>query len=256
MLSSARQLAVAALLVSGVAAQASTTLSFQQGLAGYAGTQDAMVRSNETATGAGQSSSGDSRGRNFGALDFLSVDGDDGSPGLKPNQGLIRFDNLFGAGPGQIRAGDTILKATLQLVAFDPGSGLSVHDLLMDWSQNSVTWNSLGNGVQVGTEAGAALQGIGADSSSANVAAGVLSFDVTASLQAMQAGQLPGFGWLLNPFTNGTNGIDLRSSEYATHSERPLLIVEVSAVPEPGSWALMALGLAGVVALRANRRSA
>ncbi|MCE2917084.1 MAG: hypothetical protein LW768_16280, partial [Rubrivivax sp.] len=59
-------LALAALLGAGSAAQATVTLSFQQGVAGYAGTQDTMIRSNETSSGAGQSGNGDSRGRNFG----------------------------------------------------------------------------------------------------------------------------------------------------------------------------------------------
>lgn len=254
-----KHLATRALLAAGLlastAAQATTTLSFQQGVAGYTGASDTMIRSNETAAGAGHSSNGDSRGRNFGSLDFLSIDGDDGSPGSKPNQGLIRFDGLFGTATGQIHAGDTIVSATLRLVAFDPGSGLRVHDMLTTWSQGSATWNSLGNGVQLGTEAGsAALASIGADNSAANVAAGVLNFDVTATLQAMQAGTLPGHGWLLNPFTSGTNGIDVRSSEFATVADRPLLIVQVSPVPEPTSLALLALGAAALW-LRARLRA-
>ena len=239
-------LALAALLGAGSAAQATVTLSFQQGVAGYAGTQDTMIRSNETSSGAGQSGNGDSRGRNFGAVDFISIDGDDGSPGLKPNQGLIRFDQLFGAGPGQIRPGDTIVSATLTLVAFDPGSGLRLHDMLVSWSQGTATWNSLGNGVQIGSEAGPVLSSIGADNSTANVAAGVLNFDVTSSLLGVQAGNLPGHGWLLNPFVNGTNGIDVRSSEFATLADRPLLTVQITPVPEPTTWLLLALGLSAI----------
>jgi hypothetical protein len=237
-------LAVMALTAAG--AHAGTTLSFQQGVAGYTGTQDTMIRSNETASGAGQSGNGDSRGRNFGALDFLSIDGDDGSPGAKPNQGLIRFDQLFGVGAGRINPGDTIVKATLTLVAFDPGSGLRLHDMLTDWAQGTATWNSLGNGVQVGVEAGSQLLSIGADNSTANIAAGVLNFDVTASLIGAQLGTLPGHGWLLNPFANGTNGIDVRSSEYAVLSERPLLTVQITPVPEPAPLAMLALGLGAV----------
>lgn len=236
---------------------ANQTLSFQQGLNGYAGTQDTIVRSNETATGTGQSSSGDSRGLNFGSLDLLSIDGDDGSPGNKPNQGLIRFDQLFGNAAGQIRAGDTIVSATLTLAVFDVGSGFTVHDLLTDWTQGSATWNSLGNGIQAdGSEAAAgALASFGANNSSANVGTGTLVIDLTASLQAVQAGTLPGHGWALLPFASGTNGIDLRSSEYAVLADRPLLTVEVSPVPEAGTWALMLAGLGLTLGVARRRRA-
>ena len=259
-LSAWRLVAVAAALAAGASApalaQQSQTLTFQQGVNGYTGTQDAIVRSNETATGSGQSSSGDSRGRNFGALDFMSIDGDDGSPGSKPNQGLIRFDNVFGSGAGQIKASDTIVSATLSLEVFDVGSGMTVHDLLVDWSQGTVTWNSLVNGIQLNNveASSTALASFGANNSSGNVAVGTLNIDVTSSLQGMQAGTLPGFGWALMPFASGTNGIDIHASEYAIAHVRPLLTVQVAAVPEPEALGLLLAGL-GVVGMVARRRA-
>ena len=173
-------------------AQATTTLSFQQGVAGYTGAQDTMVRSAD-ATG------------NYGAFDFISVDGDDGSPGLQPNHGLLRFDAVFGAGAGQVQPGDTIVSATITLNVTNPGSGMSVYDLLIDWAQGTATWAGLGAGVQAdGVEAAATpLAVFGANTSAENVPTGTLVIDVTASLQAVQAGSLPGFGWALLPFTNG-----------------------------------------------------
>jgi hypothetical protein len=232
------------LWVSGAAAQ---TLVFQQGLGGYAGTQDTMVRSNETA------SPGDSRNVNYGGEAFVSVDGDDGSPGLKPNHGLIRFDNLFGTLPGQIQAGDTITSATLRVYVDNPGSGMAVHDMLAPWSQGSVTWNSLVGGVQTdGVEASLSpIASFGANTTAENVSVGWLSINVTSSLVAAQSGALPGFGWALLPFAAGTNGIDFHTSEFVLDAAlRPELSVAVTPVPEPATWLLMALGAAGLAARR------
>lgn len=233
-----------------LAAGATQTLTFQQGLNGYTGAQDAHIRSNET-------SGVDSRGINYGSLDFLSIDGDDGSPGAKPNQGLIRFDQLFGTAAGQIRSGDTIVSATLQLQVFDAGSGFKVHQLARDWNQATVTWNAMGAGVQTdGVEAlSEVLASFGANNSSGNIGSGLLSIDLTASLQALQAGGLPHYGWLLQPFAAGSNGIDFHSSEASTQALRPLLKVElVSSVPEPQSWALLGLGLLGLRQLQRRRQ--
>lgn len=238
----------AALLAASPAFAASTTLSFQQGLNGYAGTQDTMIRSNETGSGE------DSRDSNYGAEDYVSVDGDDGSPGAKPNHGLIRFDDLFGA--GAIGAGHTIVSATLSVYVVNPGSGFSMYDMLTDWSQSTVTWNSMGNGIQAdGIEAASApLFTIGANDGAENVGTGWLTIDVTASLQAAQAGTLPGYGWVMVPFAAGSNGIDFVTSEYADDfNARPLLTVEVMAVPEPGTWAMLAAGL-GLIGGMARRR--
>jgi hypothetical protein len=231
-------------------------LNFQQGAGGYTGTQDTMVRSNETGSGAGQSGNGDSRGRNFGSLDFLSIDRDDGSPGSKPNQGLIRFDSVFGSSAGQVRSGDSIESAMLSLTVFDVGSGFTVHDMLVDWSQGTATWNSLVGGVNAnGSDAAAAaLASFGANNSSANVTAGTLTIDVTASLRAVQAGALPGFGWALLPYAAGTNGVDLRSAEFSVLADRPLLSVTVTPVPEPGTLLMGSLGALTLLGVMARRR--
>lgn len=232
---------------------ATTTLSFQEGVGGYTGTQDTMIRSNVTAKGSGQNVNGDSRGLAFGTLDYVSVDGDDGSPGNKPNQGLLRFENLFGNIAGQIASTDTIVSAKLTLDVFNPGSGMAVHNMLTGWSEAS-TWNSLVDGVQTnGTDASAsAVATIGANNGSENIAIGKLVIDVTGSLQAWQAGGA-NYGWVMTPFSNGTNGIDFNSSEFAETNLRPLLSVEVMPVPEPESYAMLLAGL-GLISLVAGRR--
>lgn len=250
---SKQSIAVAALLAATGAAQAAQTYTFRDGVNGYNGTRDTMVRSNETA------SPGDSRGVNYGLLDFVSVDGDDGSPGAKPNQGLINFEGIFGNGANQIKATDTILSAKIALEVDNPGSGLTLHDMRVVWNETTVTWNSLVGGVQAdGIEAVATpILTLGANNGSENVGTGPLLLDVTSSLQAVQAGTLPGYGWAMIPFAAGSNGIDFHTREFGDVALRPTLMVEVSPVPEPEAYALMLSGLALVgFALRRRSRKA
>lgn len=239
--------------IGGTAQAAQTTYTFRDGLNGNAGTRDTMVRSNETA------SPGDSRGVNYGLVDFVSVDGDDGSPGSKPNQGLINFEGIFGNGANQIKATDAILSAKIALEVDNPGSGLTLHEMKIAWNETTVTWNSLGGGVQAdGIEAVVApILTLGANNGSENVGTGKLILHVTASLQAVQAGTLPGYGWAMIPFVAGTNGIDFHTREFGDATLRPTLTVEVTPVPEPEAYALMLSGLALVgFAIRRRSRSA
>lgn len=239
---SLKSVALAALAVAAGAAQANMNLVFQEGLNSYVGTIDTNVRSAAPGTA-------------YGADTFVSVDGDDGSPGLQPNHGLVRFSNLFGSGPGQINPLDTINSATLTVRVFNPGSGMALHDMLTSWNSSS-TWNSMVGGIQAnGTEASLAqLVTVGANNGNENVPVGLLNFNVTLSLVGAQSGSLPGLGWAMLPFTNGTNGIDFYTSEFGTVASRPLLTVNVTPVPEPGTWALLAVGL-GVVVFLARRRT-
>jgi hypothetical protein len=236
-------LIASAVMAGSAHATAPVTLSFQQGVNGYTGTQDTELRFADPNMATG-------------AKNFLSIDGDDG-PGIAPTHVLMRFDNLFGYAPGQIRPDDTILSATLRLIVFDQGSGFNLHDMLVDWNQATATWNNMGNGIQTnGVEAATTpIATFGADNSNANVTNGPMLINVTSSLQKTQAGLLPGYGWVFMPWPAGTNGIDVRSSEYATVSQRPLLTVEVMPIPEPETYALMLAGL-GLVGWMARRRTA
>jgi len=174
---------------------------FQQGLNGYAGTDDKEVRSSGGDTANGNNTS-------------ISVDGDDGSPGLQPNHGLIRFADIVGDGAGQIAAGTEIDQAFLRLNVIDAGSGMSAYAMTTDWTE-STTWASLGgNGVTPGAECeSTAFYTVGANNALANVPTGTLSIDVTALVRAWINGTSVNRGIALIPFTNGTNGIDFTTSE-------------------------------------------
>jgi len=227
-------------LAAAVPAHAAT-LSFQQGANGYSGTADTTLVSSDPDTA-------------HGSDDFVSIDASDGG---SPNHVLLRFDNLFGNGPGQIKSSDTIVSAKITFTVSSAGSGVNFHDQLQPWNEATITWNSAVNGIQAnGVEASVLpFLSLGANNGGSNIPSGVpLLADVTTSLQAAQAGTVPGYGWALLPFMpNGTNGLDFQSREAFMLAERPLLTVEVTPVPEPGTYALLLGGLA-LVGAAARRR--
>src|SRR6185436_20610039 len=94
------------------------TASFQQGTAGYAGVVDTHIESAmpNTAHGADVSNSVTS----------------------STMQGLIRFDNLFGNGLGQVPLGAKVLSAKLLLVTTTNETStenISLHAMLTNWSE-------------------------------------------------------------------------------------------------------------------------
>lgn len=186
----------------------STTLTFQNGSNGYTGTVDTYIAA-KTAS------------KSFGSSTDLFSDLDSPNGSGKPEQALIRFDNLFGTGAGQIPNGATIVSAQLVLYTTDAGGGATLHRLLTAFS-NTSTWNGLVGGVSTdGVEAVTA-----ADATVGATTAGTtISIDVTASLQAW-AGGATNYGWLINP--TSTNGWGFYSAE---GSVKPQLIVEYTTEP-------------------------
>jgi len=235
-------LAACALAAAGTASAATSTLQFQQGLNGYAGAIDTQLRGADPTV-------------NYGMDAEIGVDASDGGA---QTQALIRFDNLFGMGPGQIRPGDTIVSATLTLNITSGGSGFLLHEMLQAWDANSITWNSAGNGIQAnGVEAAAtSLLSVGANDGGTVIPGGVFTFDFTAPLLRLQAGQGGNLGWALLPWLpDGTNGLDWYSADWVEAAERPLLSVQVTPIPEPASLLLMLAGMLMLGAvMRADRR--
>ncbi|MGA1132046.1 MAG: NF038122 family metalloprotease [Prochlorotrichaceae cyanobacterium] len=183
----------------------STTLSFQQGVNGYAGTIDTFIAG--TSSWATES---------YGSATTINVDGDEKSA---PIQGLIRFENIFGTQTGQIATNATITSAVLQLQVQDAGNAIAVHNMLQTWSGSS-TWKSLntgGEGIQVGIETATNATAI-----TGNIGIGTLEIDVTASLKAWQQDPTKNYGWALLP--TGTDGVNFYSAEGII---KPKLLVNV-----------------------------
>jgi hypothetical protein len=137
-------------------------------------------------------------------------------------QGLLRFEGLFGTGPGQIPPGAQIERAILTLTTEGlnaaSSSGAAFHRMLVAWDEDS-TWDSLGGGVQLGLEAHAQAEG----STEGRVGArGTASFDVTQSVQAWSSGA-PNWGWVV--MAAGVDLWEFRASEWGAIAERPMLTV-------------------------------
>jgi len=243
----ARWLALVVLVTTAAPLEAQVVVTFQQGTGGYAGYQDSQIREVQPTTVLTD---------NPGTPGQLRIDGEDGG-GIV--YGLLRFDNIFGTGPGQIPPGVNITAATLRINLTEDSTGgiFNFHRMIANWNDTNATWAFFGgNGIQTdGTEAVAtpdATMGDGA----ALVAVGFQSVSVLNSLRAWQAGS-PNNGWNLREETaQSTDGILFSSAEDPTVGNRALLTVTFSPVPEPGAMLLTGLGLAMFAAARYRRSRA
>nr|MDJ0681314.1 DNRLRE domain-containing protein [Xenococcaceae cyanobacterium MO_167.B52] len=183
----------------------SETLSFQQGVNGYAGTVDTQLHGYYWTT-------------NYGNATSLGVDSNDYG---YPVHTLMKFDDIFGSQQGQIASDSTIESAILELNVSNPGSSFKVHEMLKNWSENSTwySWDNYDNGVSAnGVEAKSA-----AVATTGWVSNGILRIDVTESLQAWQANPSSNQGWAFLP--TGSDGVDFSSSE---GGNAPRLVVDVT----------------------------
>ncbi|MBP2833128.1 alkaline phosphatase family protein [Aquimarina sp. U1-2] len=172
--------------------QNNTILVFQQGLNQYRGTVDTYVRRHE-------------RNSSYGSRGTLLVDDADPWWSGRDNQSLLRFQNIIGSAQGQIPNDASIQKATLQVRVVNEGKGGRFHRMLTSWDENE-TWNTLNNGISANDQEAISQP----DSEVSTVKKGMLSIDVTTSLQAWAKGQT-NYGWAILP-TRG-NGWDFYSSE-------------------------------------------
>jgi len=203
------------------------TLTFQEGVSGYTGTQDTGLAFGTPGTSQGSATSINVGSTGTPPGGFYPVGTPEPTP-TGPAQGLVRFDNIFGDGIGKIAPGMKVTSAELTLVTESGGSGWNVHPMLTGWNESS-TWNSMNGGIQAdGIEAAATAEGsIGANNSLLNVMPGRWNFDVSDSVKAWQEGQA-NYGWALLPhMPDGSSTIAIASSENIGTCNRPILTVTV-----------------------------
>ena len=109
--------------------------TFQEGVAGYNDTQDTYLDEQFPDTSRGSASSV--------LVEYKPAQNE-------TQQGLIRFDNIFGNGAGQIPFGSVINSASLTINVTNNSNAaaqIRLHCMLLSWLETA-TWNSMTGGIQ------------------------------------------------------------------------------------------------------------
>jgi hypothetical protein len=190
-----------------------TTVSFQEGSGGYAGTADTFLQQAAPTS-------------NNGALETVEWDSDDPAGTGQDNIALLRFDNIFGVGPGQIPAGSVISSATLFYTVSNTGNAGNVYESLVDWTE-ATAWDDFSGAGSPGVQANEYANLV---ASAAGGSATTFAVDVTASVARWSANVSTNKGWVILP--TASDGVEFRSSEYAANvAIRPRLVVIFGAPP-------------------------
>lgn len=196
---------------------------FRQGLNGYTACTDTMVRLSAPTTVSS-------------AATLLSADTD--ALAARTAQILVRFNNLFGATPGQVPANAIIISAKLSMwtgagVNDDSDDLASAHRMLTPWSGTD-TWDSLVGGVSAND-----VEAVAADTFThmPELKNAPVILDVTSDVTAFLTGTT-NHGWLLD--CTGPDGWNTVSSEGATTTQRPTLQIAYTLPVAPGyaAWQL------------------
>lgn len=246
-----RALAFFGLMLLPLAGHAAT-LTLQDGVNGYAGTDDTYLSSGLSATS------------KFGSQPQMLIGWT--SLGSSTDRGLIRFDVSS-------LAGTYISINSIQLVLSGSesyfGNFYTLHEISEangDWVENAVSWNEKATGVSWSGGVGLGTTGYGATIASASGAQSspVLTFNITDPAVATA---------LINDFLTGNNQGFLVQSIYedgsaqgmsngafatvptaegSTISQHPKLVIDYTAVPEPSTASFIIGGMA-LFAVRRRR---
>jgi len=198
-----------------------TSVIFQQGLNGYTGAVDTQLFQSTPTTP-------------LGSQETIGSDFEDAG-GSNRTQALIRFNEITGSAVGRIPANAQIDQAVLTITNGGNnavGHGGSFHSMIADWDSNS-TWDSLVSGVESnGVEASSVITTQAGNTARNPLAqAGINDFEVTTDLQNWVRGTA-NKGWAILPWTNGTDGWFLYSSDFALNTTyRPELEVFFTELP-------------------------
>ena len=181
------------------------TATFQQGVDGYAGTVDIEIWAVAPNTCL------------EGNINVSSDADNDGGE----SQILMRFDDIIGTKPGQVPPNATVHDAKLLISAFDEGSTVHLHRMLVPWKKTA-TWNSLVGGVTAdGLEASKQKDSFTFGKISASTSE--IAFEATDAVQGWANGR-PNHGWVF--INTAGNGWDFYTGEFDDVKQRPKLVVQ------------------------------
>ena len=183
--------------------------TFQNGVDGYTGTSDAYL-------------DGELVSDQFGQDPVIRVDQSKGTNVSRPQQGLLRFDDMFGNALNQVPMGSTIFDAFLTLNVSNTASGGDIRffRMLQDWEQVGATWQlpqgglgaSITDGVTPdGFEASAKADAVVTEPGKAGHVEIPLNKD---TIQSWANGSLTNFGWSI--ISNSPSLWSFNSSEVDT----------------------------------------
>lgn len=198
----------------GTVIQAQVPIEFQQGLGGYDGTSDTSYQTGDPLD-------------IWGDLAEFEWDGSD-EGGF--NFGMLRFDNIFGTGPGQVPPDAVIINAFLTLNVTNEGGSdqiATMHNLLFPFDE-SLDFFEFGDGAGFDPRPGIDYEEEILNSIPGPSAGDVLELDVTSSLQAWQSGQ-ENHGWVFIP--GGSNGVGIASSEASNNQPKLTVVIEGASPP-------------------------
>lgn len=207
------------LLVTWLPAEAGTvSASFRQGVDGYTGAVDTRIRQISPNT-------------QYSTVTSMSVDYEVTANMEDSEHLLLRFDNIFGTGAGQIPPSAKIHAAVLDLDSTGSdamGDGGTFNRMLIPWAATN-TWNFFVDGLQAdGVEAAVTLTvTAGSPTLDPNVQGGYNTFDVTTDVQ-MWANGTNNYGWAVLPWPYGGDGWAFYTADNATVALRPQLRVYYS----------------------------
>jgi hypothetical protein len=186
------------------AGERSTTVSFQQGVEGFAGVVDTEIWALAPTTILDSNPNASSDANNDGG----------------ESQVLLRFDGILGDAERQVPLRSVVHSATLHVSAFDQGDTVSLHRMLVPFPR-AATWDLMVAGVSAdGMEASRHKDSFTFGKIAAN--SSEIAFDVTGTVQAWVNGE-PNHGWV---FLNaGGNGWDFYTSDFEKVEQRPRLVV-------------------------------